>query len=83
MMEKIQKYPLSDILVGAVLCLLIVLSVFTWNLATEVRNLQTATQQQSPAPTEVTPVAQVQNAPATQNQQANNAQASTDPFPRL
>lgn len=81
MMEKIQKYPLSDILVGAVLCLLIMLSVFTWNLATEVRNLQTATQQQSPAPTEVTPVAKVQNAPATQNQQANNAQASTDPFP--
>lgn len=79
-MEKTQKYPLSDILIGALLCLLVVLSVFTWNLATEVRNLQTATQQQNPASAEVTPVTQVQNAPLTQSQQGNNAPASSNPL---
>lgn len=85
-MDKTQKFSLSDILIGALLCLSIVLSIFTWNLASEVRSLQSATQQ--PAVSNMDSSAtQVQSAPSVQSQpgiqQRNNGQASTDPFAGL
>lgn len=85
-MDTTRKYLISNILIGILICLVMVLAFFTWNLSTEVQNLNSLAERQvsvednrqfqNSAP-QASPAPPIQNQPNTNN---NGQAMPTDPF---